>query len=144
MNNAGAVVTLSSPGELVAKVDFTIERALLVQQHLEGYRQAAPKAHTEMNAEYVIFNLFMELPRDSELDQKLARQILETQPVDGSWALFPSGEGDLCVANYRFSAEISNSPHTGSKELKQICFARALLDFGRIDPSLESSYLSLV
>ena len=97
-NNAGAAVTLSGHDELVAGVNFTIERAqraLLAQQHPEGYWQAALEANAEMNAEYIIFNRFMELPPDPELDRKLAKQILKTQHSDGSWALFPSGEGHL-------------------------------------------------
>jgi len=98
VNYADGVVALSPHDELVAKVDFTIERArraLLAQQHLEGYWQAALEAHAEMNAEYIIFNRFMELPPDTELDRKLAEQILETRQSDGSWALFPGGKGDL-------------------------------------------------
>jgi len=98
VNNADAVAAHSRHDELVAKVDFTIERAqraLLAQQHAEGYWQAALEANAEMNAEYIIFNRFMELPPDLELDQKLATQILKTQQGDGSWALFPGGEGDL-------------------------------------------------
>ena len=96
--NDADVVVAPSRHELVAKVDFTIERAqraLLAQQHPEGYWQAALEAHAEMNAEYIIFNRFMELPPDPELEQKVAKQILETQQGDGSWGLFPNGEGDL-------------------------------------------------
>jgi hypothetical protein len=55
VNNANAVVALSPHDELVAKVDSTIERAqraLLTQQHPEGYWQAPLEAHAEMNAEY--------------------------------------------------------------------------------------------
>jgi hypothetical protein len=33
----------------------------IVQQHPEGYWQAALEAHSEMNAEYIVFNRFMEL-----------------------------------------------------------------------------------
>jgi squalene-hopene/tetraprenyl-beta-curcumene cyclase len=98
VDNVDAVVALSRHDELVARVDLIIDRAkraLLAQQHPEGYWQAALEAHAEMNAEYIIFNRFMELPPDPELDRKLAKQILETQHSDGSWALFPSGEGDL-------------------------------------------------
>jgi squalene-hopene/tetraprenyl-beta-curcumene cyclase len=98
VNSADAAVALSRRDELVAKVDFTIERAqraLLAQQHPEGYWQAALEAHAEMNAEYIIFNRFMELPPDPDLDQKLAKQILDTQKSDGSSALFPNGEGHL-------------------------------------------------
>ncbi|HSR58313.1 MAG TPA: prenyltransferase/squalene oxidase repeat-containing protein, partial [Candidatus Binataceae bacterium] len=98
VNNADAAVMFSRHDEVAAKVDFAIERArraLLAQQHPEGYWQAALEAHAEMNAEYIIFNRFMQLPPDPELDRKLAKQIRETQHSDGSWALFPSGEGDL-------------------------------------------------
>lgn len=98
VNNADAAVVFSRHDEVAAKVDFAIERArraLLAQQHPEGYWQAALEAHAEMNAEYIIFNRFMELSPDPELDRKLAKQIRETQHSDGSWALFPSGEGDL-------------------------------------------------
>jgi acyl carrier protein len=98
VSNADAAVALSRHEELVARVDSAIDRArraLLAQQHREGYWQAALEAHAEMNAEYIIFNRFMELPPDPELDRKLAKQIRETQQVDGSWALFPSGEGHL-------------------------------------------------
>jgi hypothetical protein len=31
------------------------------KQHPEGYWQAAPEAHSEMNAEYIVFNRFLEL-----------------------------------------------------------------------------------
>jgi squalene-hopene/tetraprenyl-beta-curcumene cyclase len=101
VNNVDAVVALSRHDELVARVDLTIDRAqraLLAQQHPEGYWQGALEAHAEMNGEYIIFNRFMELPPDPELDQKLTKQILDTQHSDGSWALFPSGEGDLSTS----------------------------------------------
>jgi hypothetical protein len=48
VNNADAEVALSRHDEIVAKVDFTIERAqraLLAQQHPEGYWQGLPKPH---------------------------------------------------------------------------------------------------
>src|SRR3984893_38597 len=96
--NADFVVTISRHDELVAKVDFMIDRAqlaLLAQQHPEGYWQAPLEMNAEMNAEYIIFRRFMEVPPDPGLDKKLAKQILETQQGDGSWALFPGGEGDL-------------------------------------------------
>ena len=89
---------LGSRDEFSAKVDFTIARAqqaLIREQHPDGFWQAALEANAEMNAEYIIFNRFMELPSEPELDRKLAKQMLETQEGNGSWALFPGGEGDL-------------------------------------------------
>jgi squalene-hopene/tetraprenyl-beta-curcumene cyclase len=97
-SNADFVVTPSRHYELIGKVDLMIDRArraLLAQQHPEGYWQAALEVNAEMNAEYIIFNRFMELRSDSALDKKLAKQIQETQQEDGSWALFPGGQGDL-------------------------------------------------
>jgi len=57
--------------EFTAKLDFTIERAqrsLLREQHPEGYWQAALEANAEMNAEFIIFNRFMGVERDLELE----------------------------------------------------------------------------
>jgi hypothetical protein len=52
VNDADAVVPLSRHDELAAKVRFMIDRAqraLLAQQHPEGYWQAALEANAEMN-----------------------------------------------------------------------------------------------
>jgi squalene-hopene/tetraprenyl-beta-curcumene cyclase len=87
--------------EFAAKVDFAIERsqrALLAQQHREGYWQAPLEANAEMNAEYLIFNRFMELPADPDLDKRVSRSILDLQQGDGSWTLFPGGPGDLSTS----------------------------------------------
>ena len=51
VNNADVVVAFSPHDELVMKIDYTIERALLAQQH-SGCWHAAFDAHVEMNAEY--------------------------------------------------------------------------------------------
>ena len=95
-NNLASVP--SPHGDLMRRVDLAIERAtcaLLALQHVEGYWQGALEVNAEMNAEYIIFCRFMGLQPDVELEKKLTRQILDTQQQDGSWALFPGGEGDL-------------------------------------------------
>jgi squalene-hopene/tetraprenyl-beta-curcumene cyclase len=97
----GQAVIGGARDEFTARVDFTIERArraLVAQQHSEGYWQGALEANAEMNAEYIIFNRFMELEPEYEVDQKLQRQLIETQQGDGSWTLFPGGEGDLSTS----------------------------------------------
>lgn len=84
--------------EFAAKLSFTIELAqrwLLERQHPEGYWQAALEANGEMNAEFIIFNRFMGLERDPALDAKLKKHLLDIQQPDGSWTLFPGGEGHL-------------------------------------------------
>ena len=121
-NNADAVVALSPRDEPVAKLDFTIDcaqRALLAQQHPEGYWQGALEVNAEMNAEYIIFNRFMELPPDPELDRKLAKQILETQQGDGSWALFPGGEGDLSTTIEAYFGLKLTGMRAGEEPLRQ-------------------------
>ncbi len=93
---------LASPrDEFSAKVDYTIaeaQRALLQQQHPEGYWLAALEANAEMNAEYIIFNRFMEVEPDPALDAKLNKLLIDTQNGDGSWSLFPGGEGHISTS----------------------------------------------
>ena len=84
--------------EFRAKLGFAIERAqrwLLDRQHPEGYWQAALEANGEMNAEFIIFNRFMGVEPDPALDAKLKKYLLDIQNLDGSWTLFPGGEGNL-------------------------------------------------
>ncbi|HVN64779.1 MAG TPA: squalene--hopene cyclase [Candidatus Binataceae bacterium] len=83
--------------EFVAKVDYTIDRArrsLIAKQKPEGYWQDALEANAQMNAEYIIFNHFMDSV-DPELEARLKNYLLETQSPDGSWKLYPGGEGAL-------------------------------------------------
>ncbi len=91
----------NSRDEFSAKVDFTIERAqqaLIREQHPEGFWQAALEANAEMNAEYIIFNRFMERERDIETEAKLMKLLLDSQLPDGSWTLFPGGPGHLSTS----------------------------------------------
>src|SRR5713101_7626360 len=84
-----------------ARVDFTIDRAqqsLIRQQHPEGYWQAALEANAEMNAEYIIFNRFMDLQRDEPTETKLKKLLMDIQLRDGSWTLFPGGPGHLSTS----------------------------------------------
>src|SRR5579875_263997 len=77
------------------KLERVIERAqrrLLDLQHPEGYWQAALEANASMNAEYIIFMHFMGCV-EAELQAKLSKYLLEVQQPDGSWNLFPGGEG---------------------------------------------------
>jgi squalene-hopene/tetraprenyl-beta-curcumene cyclase len=83
--------------EFAAKLNFAIEnaqRSLIEQQHVEGYWHAALEANAEMNAEYMIFMHFMEAV-DRELEDRLKRLLLDIQNPDGSWSIFPGGEGYL-------------------------------------------------
>ena len=83
--------------EYVAKLSFAIDhaqRSLIEQQHVEGYWHGALEANAEMNAEYIIFMHYMEAV-DRELEDRLKRLLLDIQNPDGSWSIFPGGEGYL-------------------------------------------------
>jgi squalene-hopene/tetraprenyl-beta-curcumene cyclase len=86
--------------EFAAKVEYTIDRAqrsLIDQQHAEGYWQAALEANAEMNAEFIIFNHFMDNV-DVEQEARLKKMLLELQNADGSWSLFAGGPGHLSIS----------------------------------------------
>lgn len=83
--------------ESVAKLDYTIDRAqrsLIALQKPEGYWHGALEANAEMNAEFIIFNHFMDSV-DLELEARLKKHLLDTQCADGSWNLYQGGEGYL-------------------------------------------------
>ncbi|HEX4209469.1 MAG TPA: prenyltransferase/squalene oxidase repeat-containing protein, partial [Candidatus Binataceae bacterium] len=108
--------------EFSAKLDHSISRAqqsLIAQQHPEGYWQAALEANVEMNAEYIIFRRFMELEPDPELEAKLKRLILETQQTDGSWALFPGGDGHLSTTIIAYFALKLTGLRAGDEPMMQ-------------------------
>ena len=95
--------TYSHRDEFLAGLDWTIERArraLLALQHPPGYWNAALEAPAQMNAEFIIFNHFMDSV-DRGLEGRIAKYLLETQQSDGSWNLFPGGEG---YASYTIEA----------------------------------------
>src|SRR3984957_17749583 len=83
-----------------SKLSFAIDsaqRSLIEQQHAEGYWHAALEANAQMNAEYIIFMHFMEAV-DKSLEERLQKVLLDAQNADGSWSIFPGGEGYLSVS----------------------------------------------
>jgi len=90
-------ITYPRRDEFLTGLDWTIERArrsLLALQHPEGYWNAPLEAPAQMNAEFIIFNHFMGSV-DRELEARIAKYLLDSQQPDGSWNLFPGGEGLL-------------------------------------------------
>lgn len=83
--------------EGVARLNHAIDRAqrsLIEQQHAQGYWHGALEANAEMNAEYIIFMHYMGAV-DAELVSRMKRLLLDLQQPDGSWAIYPGGEGYL-------------------------------------------------
>lgn len=92
--------------ETGATVDFSTrldaaigraQRSLVAMQRPEGFWQAPLEANAEMNAEFIIYSRFMGAS-DPELETKLRKYLLDIQQPDGSWNLFPGGEGDLSTS----------------------------------------------
>lgn len=95
--------TFSHRDEFLAGLDWTIDRAsrsLLALQHPEGYWNAPLEGPAQMNAEFIIFNHFMDSV-DHALEARIAKYLLDKQQPDGSWNLFPGGEG---YASYTIEA----------------------------------------
>ena len=107
--------------EFAAKLQSCIDRAqraLLALQRPEGYWQGALEANAEMNSEYIIFNRFMGV-HDPETDAKLKRHLLDLQQADGSWNLFPGGEGDLSTSIEAYFALKLTGLRAGDEQLMQ-------------------------
>ena len=121
ITNGLAASTVAPRDEFGAKLDHTIvaQQSLIAQQHPEGYWQAALEANAEMNAEYIIFRRFMELEPDPDLDAKLKRLILDIQQPDGSWPLFPGGEGHLSTSITAYFALKLTGMRAGDEPMMQ-------------------------
>ena len=90
-------IAMSPHDEFVAQIDYTVDRAqraLLALQKPEGYWHGPLEANAEMNAEFIIFNHFMDTV-EVETEARLKKHLLDIQSPDGSWALFQGGEGYL-------------------------------------------------
>ncbi|HZO82872.1 MAG TPA: squalene--hopene cyclase [Candidatus Binataceae bacterium] len=118
---ASAVIAPSPHDEFAAKIHSAIDRAqraLLKLQHPEGYWQAALEANAEMNAEFIIFNRFMGVS-DPAMEARLQRYLLDTQMADGSWSLFPGGEGDLSTTIEAYFALKLSGMRAGDEQMMQ-------------------------
>jgi squalene-hopene/tetraprenyl-beta-curcumene cyclase len=108
-------------GQLGLRLDQVISRAqqsLLKLQSPQGYWNAPLEANAEMNAEYIIFTHFMECV-DPQEEAKLKRLLLETQQPDGSWNLFPGGEGYLSTSIEAYFALKLAGMRAGDEEMTQ-------------------------
>jgi squalene-hopene/tetraprenyl-beta-curcumene cyclase len=117
-----ATAELTPHDEFSAKLAFTIGRAqrwLLERQHPEGYWQAALEANGEMNAEFIIFNRFMGLEPEPALDARLKKHLLDIQQPDGSWNLFPGGEGHLSTTIEAYFALKLTGMRAGDEPMMQ-------------------------
>src|SRR5262245_55910131 len=108
-------------GQFGLRLDQVIGRAqqaLIALQHPEGYWHAPLEANAEMNAEYVIFTHFMDCV-DPEQEARLKKHLLEAQQPDGSWSLFPGGEGYLSTSIEAYFALKLAGMRAGDEEMGQ-------------------------
>jgi squalene-hopene/tetraprenyl-beta-curcumene cyclase len=100
VDDGAAAAAPAARDEFLAKIDYTVERArrsLLALQHPEGYWQAPLEANGQMNAEFIIFNHFMDTV-DLELENRLKKHLLDIQNPDGSWSIYPGAPGYLSIS----------------------------------------------
>ncbi len=99
MNGQTAAET-GAAQDFSARLDGAIgraQRSLVALQRPEGFWQAPLEANAEMNAEFIIYSRFMDAS-DPELETRARKYLLDIQQPDGSWNLFPGGEGDLSTS----------------------------------------------
>ena len=92
--------------DLASGVRHAIERAqnrFLEVQSPQGYWHAPLEANVSMDAQYVIFNRFMERSRP-DVEARLSKHMRATQQDDGSWPLFVNGPGHLGVTVEAYTA----------------------------------------
>src|ERR1035437_6824701 len=93
----GTAIAMSPHDEFVAQVDYTVDRAqraLIALQKPEGYWHAPLEANAEMNAEFIIFNHFMDTV-DLEVEAPLKKHLLDIQSPDGDWGFSRGSKGNL-------------------------------------------------
>ncbi len=108
-------------GQLGPRLDQVISRAqqsLFKLQKAEGYWHAPLEANAEMNAEYIIFTHFMDCV-DPREEVRLKKLLLELQQTDGSWSLFPGGEGYLSSSIEAYFALKLAGMRAGDEEMSQ-------------------------
>ncbi len=121
IENLESAAAISPCDEFVARLDYTIEhaqRSLLALQKPEGYWHGALEANAEMNAEFIIFNHFMDTV-DIELEARLKKYLLDAQSADGSWPLYAGGEGYLSTTIEAYFALKLTGMRAGDEPMAQ-------------------------
>src|SRR5271156_1983225 len=111
-------ITNGQTGLRLDEVISRAQQALIELQKAEGYWQAPLETNAEVKAEYIIFTHFMDC-MDPELEAKLKKLLLELQQPDGSWSLFPGGEGDLSTSIEAYFALKLAGMRAGDEEMGQ-------------------------
>ena len=95
----------------------------------EGYWQAPLEANAEMNAEFIIFNHFMDAVDLETETRKLKKHLLDTQSPTGAGRCFPGGEGYLSTTIEAYFALKLTGMRAGDEPMMQA--RRWILSQGR-------------
>ena len=88
------------------RLDAAIEGAtarLLELQHPDGYWVGELESNVTMTAQHLFWHHVLGL-RTPELDRKIANELLARQRVDGTWAIWFEGPGDLSTTVEAYAA----------------------------------------
>lgn len=84
-----------------------LEPVVWSRQHADGHWHYALDDNITMNAEYILFQHWIDL-KDDVLIARLARAMLNRQNQDGSWSIYEGGPGNLsATVEAYFSLKIS-------------------------------------
>jgi squalene-hopene/tetraprenyl-beta-curcumene cyclase len=88
---------ISPPSGLLDKISKASRKTQLYymgEQHEEGYWWYELESNVSITSEYLMLLHFLGM-RDEEKFKKIVHHILKNQRLDGTWALYWEGEGDL-------------------------------------------------
>lgn len=89
--------SISEPSNLIAEVLKASKKTsayYIGEQHPDGYWWYELESNVTITSEYLMLLYFLGL-KDDEKFRKIAHHILKNQRLDGTWALYWGGEGDL-------------------------------------------------
>jgi squalene-hopene/tetraprenyl-beta-curcumene cyclase len=90
-------VSISEPSELIASIRAAIGKTksfFLSEQHRDGYWWYELESNVTITSEYLMLLYFLGIG-DEKKYKKITHHILKNQRLDGTWALYWGGKGDL-------------------------------------------------
>jgi squalene-hopene/tetraprenyl-beta-curcumene cyclase len=93
----GKTLLISPPSGLLDKVSKAARKTqsyYMGEQHKDGYWWYELESNVSITSEYLMLLYFLGI-RDEEKYKKIVHHILKNQRLDGTWALYWEGKGDL-------------------------------------------------
>ena len=89
--------SISEPSELIASISAAAGKTksyFLSEQHRDGYWWYELESNVTITSEYLMLLYFLGIG-DEKKYKKITHHILKNQRLDGTWALYWGGKGDL-------------------------------------------------